>query len=73
VRGTSTFRAEYFDIAPQADVVIHTRPTHDYQTQRTIMTSDEIRLLPDPIQRGSGLLAAGGDGGTAAYESDGML
>src|SRR5712691_10757689 len=72
VRGnlSGTFTAEYFDIAPQADGVINMHAHHTITRHRgTIMTSDEIRLLPDPdpawIRPSSRLEVTGG---TGAYE-----
>jgi len=72
VRGnlSGTFTAEYFDIAPQADGVINMHAHHTITRRRgTIMTSDEIRLLPDPdpawVRPSSRL---GVTGGTGAYE-----
>jgi hypothetical protein len=72
VRGdlSGTFTAEYFDIAPQAGGVIKMHAHHTI-TRRggTIMTSDEIRLLPDPdpawVRPSSRLEVTGG---TGAYE-----
>ena len=72
VRGdiSGTFSAQYFDIAPQADGVIHMHAHHTITRRRgTIMTSDEIRLLPDPdpawVRPSSRLEVTGG---TGAYE-----
>jgi hypothetical protein len=72
VRGdlSGTFAAEYFDIAPQADGVINMHAHHTITRRRgTIMTSDEIRLFPDPdpawVQPRSRLEVTGG---TGAYE-----
>jgi len=64
---SGTFAAEYFDIAPQADGVINMHAHHTI-TRRggTIMTSDEIRLFPDPdpawVQPRSRLEVTGGTG-----------
>jgi len=72
VRGdiSGTFSAQYFDIAPQADGVIHMHAHHTITRRHgTIMTSDEIRLLPDPnpawVRPSSRLEVTGG---TGAYE-----
>jgi hypothetical protein len=72
VRGNlaGTFTAEYFDIAPQADGVINMHAHHTITRRSgTIMTSDEIRLLPDPnpawVRPRSRLEVTGG---TGAYQ-----
>ena len=72
VRGhlSGTFTAEYFDIAPEADGVIHMHAHHTITRRNgTIMTSDEIRLFPDPdpawVRPRSRLEVTGG---TGAYE-----
>jgi hypothetical protein len=72
VRGdlSGTFTAAYFDIAPQAGGVINMHAHHTITRRRgTIMTSDEIRLLPDPdpawVRPSSRLEVTGG---TGAYE-----
>jgi hypothetical protein len=69
VRGdlSGTFAAEYFDIAPQADGVIHMHAHHTITRRSgTIMTSDEIRLFPDPdpawVRPRSRLEVTGGTG-----------
>ena len=69
VRGNlaGTFTAEYFDIAPQADGVIQMHAHHTITRRHgTIMTSDEIRLLPDPdpawVRPSSRLEVTGGTG-----------
>jgi hypothetical protein len=67
---SGTFAAQYFDIAPQAGGVITMHAHHTITRRRgTIMTSDEIRLLPDPDPawaRPSSRLEV--TGGTGAYE-----
>jgi hypothetical protein len=72
VRGdlSGTFSAEYFDIAPQADGVINMHAHHTITRRHgTIMTSDEIRLLPDPdpawVRPSSRLEVTGGTGAYA--------
>ena len=72
VRGdlSGTFTAAYFDIAPQPDGVIHMHAHHTITRRSgTIMTSDDIRLLPDPdpawVRPRSRLEVIGG---TGAYE-----
>jgi len=69
VRGdlSGTFTASYFDIAPQAGGVIQMHAHHTITKRRgTIMTSDEIRLLPDPdpawVRPSSRLEVTGGTG-----------
>jgi hypothetical protein len=72
VRGdlSGTFTAAYFDIAPQAGGVITMHAHHTITRRRgTIMTSDEIRLLPDPdpawVRPMSRLEVTGGTGAYA--------
>jgi hypothetical protein len=68
VRGdvNGTFHAHYWDIQAGANGVIETHASHVLTTQRgTLVTLDEIRLLPDTdgfVRPDSRLLVVGGTG-----------